>query len=288
MGRYCWTAHFEPDSATAAAGVTAQNDTGVGECFTVSPVTPTLATSASCSANPCVVGNTLSDTATLTGAATGPGTNGSNTNYPSINATSPPAAGGSISWIAYGPDNCTTVAMASTSRDVSGNGTYPTASQSAVSFTAGAVGTFTFVASYTGDSPNTNSAGPSACPDTTGTEKITVGGNASIASAQRWLPNDRVVVTGDANLNGTLTVTLYPSSDCTGTAVSNQSYSTTFTNATSPQTFNTTNSTFFVGTKSDGTAGGATGAYSWLVHYADTKLNSPTDTCESSNVSITN
>ena len=66
-----------------------------------------------------------------------------------------------------------------------------------------------------------------------------------------------------------------------------QSYSTTFTNATVHRLFNTSNSTFFVGTKSDGTAGGAAGDYSWLVHYADSNLTSPTDICEKSNVSIT-
>ena len=147
-----------------------------------------------------------------------------------------------------------------------GTGTYPTASPSNISFTATAVGTYTFVASYTGDSPNTNSLAASACPDpVNGTEHIVVSGNASTVSAQRWLPNDRIVVSGDANLNGTLTVTLYPSSNCTGTAVPNQSYSTTFANSTSPQVFNTSNRTFFVGTKSDGTAGGTAGAYSWKV-----------------------
>ena len=142
VGRYCWTAHFEPNAASKLAGLTAKDDNGVGECFNVTPVTPTLVTSASCNANPCVVGSTLSDTATLTLAATGPGTNGTNTTYPSINPSSVPPAGGTISWTAFGPDSCTTVAMASTSRDVSGNGTYPKAAQTAVSFVAGAPGLY--------------------------------------------------------------------------------------------------------------------------------------------------
>ena len=123
------------------------------------PVTPTLVTTASCSATPCLVGSTLSDSAVLALAATGPGTNGSNAKYPSINPSSVPATGGAISWTAFWPNNCTTVALASTSRAVSGNGTYPT-TQTAVSFVAGAPGVYTFVASYSGDSPNTNASTP--------------------------------------------------------------------------------------------------------------------------------
>jgi hypothetical protein len=96
-----------------------------------------------------------------------------------------------------------------------------------------------------------------------------------------------VVVTGDASLNGKLTVTLYPGGKCEGTAVSGQKYETTFTEATSPQVFNTSNSTFFVGTKSDGTAGGATGEYSWKVEYKDSNLENPESRCEKSSVSIT-
>ena len=92
---------------------------------------------------------------------------------------------------------------------------------------------------------------------------------------------------GDTALTGTLTVTLYPSSDCTGTAVPGQSYTTTFAGASSPQNFNTSNTTFFVGTKPDGTAGATAGAYSWKVHYDDTILNDPADQCETSTVSIT-
>jgi len=112
-------------------------------------------------------------------------------------------------------------------------------------------------------------------------------GKASVSSAQRWLPNDRVVVTGDANLNGKLTVTLFPGGKCEGTAVSGQKYEATFSEATSPQVFNTSNTSFFVGTKPDGTAGGAAGEYSWKVEYTDSNLENPASHCEKSNVSIT-
>jgi hypothetical protein len=80
---------------------------------------------------------------------------------------------------------------------------------------------------------------------------------------------------------------LYPTANCTGTAVPGQSYPFTLSNTASGTAFNTTNSTFFVGTKDDGAAGGAAGNYSWLVHYDDTTLTDPADRCESSNLTIT-
>jgi hypothetical protein len=88
--------------------------------------------------------------------------------------------------------------MAATSRTVNGDGTYPTAAQTAVSFTPTAVGTYTFVAKYDSGSVNTNSIGESACPDTTGTETVTVTDTTSVTSQQDWLPNDTATVTADA------------------------------------------------------------------------------------------
>jgi hypothetical protein len=291
VGRYCWTAHFEPNAESLAAGVKAADDNGEGECFTVSPVTPTLETKASCSASPCVLGSTLKDTATLKGTASQPGTNGANTNYPSINATNGAAADHNIGWVLYGPASggCSvSKATSPASVAVEGDGTYgPTSYTTQVS---DGIGTYTFVASYPGDGSgsNTNAATSTSCPDTSGTETVTVTGKATISSAQRWLPNDRVVVKGDANLNGTLKVTLYPGGKCEGTPVSALSpFETTFKEATSPQVFNTTNSTFFVGTKSDGTSGGAGGEYSWKVEYKDSNLENPEAHCEKSSVSIT-
>jgi hypothetical protein len=113
-------------------------------------------------------------------------------------------------------------------------------------------------------------------------------GKAAISSAQRWLPNDRVEVTGDTNLNGKLTVTLYPGGKCEGTPISGQSYTKTFAEAPSPQAFSTSNSSFFVGTNPDGSPAGTAGEYSWKVHYEDNNLSNPSDICEKSNVSITN
>ena len=216
-GRYCWHAHFEPDQASKDAGVDPADDDGTNECFIVNPVTPGLTTQASCTSTPCVLGvDTISDSATLSGAANRPGDNGPGGDtglYKSINATNGAAPNSSISWTLYGPNNssCTTNIKATFSRLVSGNGTYPTAAQPAVSYMptlSDGVGTYVFVASYPSDSVNTNAAPATSCSDPL--EAITLIGSASSASKQRWLPNDRVVLTTTAGtLDGTLTVTLY-------------------------------------------------------------------------------
>ena len=54
------------------------------------------------------LGNPITDTATLTGTANKPGT-------PAINPTTAGGpAGGTITFTAYGPDNCTTAAFSTT------------------------------------------------------------------------------------------------------------------------------------------------------------------------------
>jgi hypothetical protein len=149
------------------------------------------------------------------------------------------------------------------------------------SFTPTQVGEFTWVATYSGDSPNTNGAGPTACPDAN--EAVVVTGTAQSATAQDWLPNDTATITGDTNLNGTLTFQLYTGDNCgatSGAAVDGQFYSFTLTNAPSGTQRSTSNTTFKVTAANEG-------AYSWLVHYDDTTLTDPPDRCETSTVRIT-
>jgi hypothetical protein len=165
---------------------------------------------------------------------------------------------------------------------------------------ADGVGDYVWVASYPGHSPNTNAATTTGCTDAN--ETVTIIGSASSASAQRWLPNDRIVLTttGGTTLDGTLTVTLYrgtfsgTAANCTAgtaTAVTGQQY----TFDTSPggvpsasgTVFQTTNTTFFVGTNPDGTAGGANGSYFWLVDYDDVNLTDPPDRCETTSITVT-
>jgi hypothetical protein len=313
-GAYCWHAHFEPNPASKTAGVKAQDDDGTNECFTVTPRTPTLSTSATCvdgtgaTADPCVVGSTLKDTATLSGTANNPNNDGSNVTFPSINGTTTPATG-TITWTAYGPDSCVTVAMTATSRDVSGDNTYPTSGQTAVSFVSSAVGVYKFVATYSGSSPNTNAPATTAtCASPGANETLTVIGTASSSSKQGWLPNDRITLTGTAGttLSGNLTVTLFYGALASGATMDNcslatgasQKFQETWSSAVgadhpaisgNPVTVNTHNTSFFVGTNpSTGAAGGldtdSTHSYIWLIHYVDNGLTSPNDRCETSTV----
>ena len=265
-GDYCWSAHF----ASATPNVPNADDNGANECFTITPVTPTLATSAG--TGPVQLGNPISDTATLTGTANEPGT-------PAINPTTAGGpAGGTITFTAYGPNNCTT-AVFTTTRTVSGDGTY-----GPVSFTPTAPGTYHWAATYSGDLPNTNATSHNlTCTDTG--EDVTVTDTTAATSAQTWQPNDTGTVTsaGGAPLNGTLSIQLYTGDNCgatSGSAVSGQLYTKTLTNATSPQSLTTNNTTFTVTTST---------SVSWLVTFTSTNNNvTGSSHCESTSLTITN
>jgi hypothetical protein len=256
----------DPDKSIANGGTTS-------ECFTVNPVQPDLTTSAGADV---VLGNDITDTATLSGTAMTPGTDGVGSDG-SINATagSQSPAGGTISWTVDGPDNCTDSGLTVTGsgQTVSGDDDYT------ASATPTAIGTYTFVATYSGDSPNTLDAGPSTCPNTD--EAVDVTGTAGLSTAQDWLPNDTATLTGDANLNGTLTFTLYDDGTCgqDGGAVV-YTKSTTVTDAASGSTFSTDNTTHKVDSS-------LSNSWSWLVSYSDNNLQSPSDDCESTSITIT-
>ena len=263
-GNYCWRGDYSGDPAN---GVPPSSDSSTTECFIVTPVTPTLTTQAS---GPVQLGNPISDTATLTGTANQPGS-------PVINPTTLGAkAGGTITFTAFGPNSCTTLAFTSAAVTVSGDGTY-----GPVSFTPTAVGTYTFVASYSGNPPNTNGASPSACPDTTGTETVLVSDTTGVTTAQNWLPNDSATITstGGSPLSGSVTFTLYDNGTCNGNvlyAEPAQSIS-----GTSPQTAITHNTTVKVS---------ASTTVSWKAVYTSTAANisGSTSNCETTALTITN
>ena len=195
--RYCWRADFSGDEG---AGVPADSDSSSSECFVVTPLQPTLTTTASAGVT---LGSPIYDTISLTGTADQPGTNGIGPGG-TINATNRADANGTISVIAYGPDDptCTTEAVGNPAVDwpvtitVSGYSTTYGGAGSVTQFTPTAVGQYTFVASYSGDSPNTLGAGPSACDDAN--EQVTVTGAAALVTRQRWLPNDAAQITSPA------------------------------------------------------------------------------------------
>ena len=161
---------------------------------------------------------------------------------------------------------------------VSGNGTYNTPNPQFVPTLAG---TYHWVAVYSGSSPNTNGATHNAdCDD--GNEDVVVNTVASsLSTTQTWVPNDSATVSapaGSGNLAGTVSFTLYPSSDCTGTLI----YSTrAAVTGASPQTVSTSNTT----------AQTASGSYSWQVSYDSINLaqrDIPASCHETSDLTITN
>jgi hypothetical protein len=279
VGRYCWRGEFDSDTPF----VDDQTDASEGECFEVLPVTPALVTQAGADVT---LGNPITDSSTLIGTAHQPGDDGPNATYPSINATMDTPANGTITFTLFGPDNCTDVPTGFTPIEVTVSGDRTTHPGYMASFTPTQVGEFTWVATYSGDSPNTNGAGPTACPEEA--EEVVVTGTSQSSTTQNWLPNDSATITGDTNLNGTLTFQLYTGDNCgvtSGAAVAGQFYSFTFTNEPSPATRTTTNgndpaNTFRVTATNEG-------SYSWLVHYNDTTLTDPTDKCEKTTIDIT-
>lgn len=249
VGRYCWRATYSGDTAN---GIPGSSDSRASECFVVNPVTPTLATTAGPDTN---LGGTVSDSALLGGTATQPAS-------PVINLTGTGGApaGGTITFTLYGPDNCTSVAYTSGGVTVSGNGTYNSPNPQ---FTPTSAGTYHWVATYSGSSPNTNGTTHNAtCADAN--EDVVVNTVASsMTTAQTWVPNDSATISAPAAsgaLNGTVTFTLYPTANCTGTAL----YGPVDEDVAgaSPQTVNTSNST----------AVSESGSFSWLVEYDSDNL----------------
>jgi hypothetical protein len=162
-GRYCWRGVF----TSGTTGVPDSSDHSTGECFTVNPVTPAFSTTASGSVP---AGTAINDTAHLSGTANEPGT-------PVINPTTAGGpAQGSITFKLYGPSAtpvCNSTDLIGTSVvNVSGDNDYLASSGTITgTLTPTVAGTYYWVASYTGDSPNTNGAS-GACGDSD--ESVTI------------------------------------------------------------------------------------------------------------------
>lgn len=267
-GRYCWRAVFSGDSVN---GIPGSSDSKANECFTVNPVTPGLATTASADV---FLGNAVSDSAALSGTATQPAS-------PVINLTGTGGApaGGNIIFKLYGPDDCTTVAYTSAAVSVSGNGTYNTP---APQFVPTKAGTYHWVATYSGSSPNTNGTTHNAtCIDEN--EDVIVNTVASsMKTAQTWVPNDSATISAPAGgaLAGKVYFTLYGSDDCSGEAIYNTPNGVTVSGA-SPQEVGTANTT----------AVDASGDFSWSVRYDstnDAQRDIPASCHETSALTVTN
>jgi len=232
-------------------------------------VTTAISTTAS---DDVLLGQPVSDTATLSGTATQPAD-------PVINLTGTPgpAAAGSIVFTLYGPNDCATLVYTSAGVTVSGDGTYTTP---APQFVPTAPGTYHWVASYGGSSPNTAGTTHNAdCQESQ--ESVVVSAvRSSLSSAQTWVPNDSVTVSAPAGgaLAGTVSFSLHATDDCEGASI----YSTTAAlSGASPATVSTSNTS----------AQSASGSFSWLVSYDSTnpaQLDIPPSCHETSALTISN
>ncbi|HEU5034192.1 MAG TPA: Ig-like domain-containing protein [Mycobacteriales bacterium] len=277
-GRYCFRAEWSGDTNYTQPLVEYGGPTGTGgtvsghnECFTTAKIntqtvtTPVDASGASVSS--VTLGSTVYDRAIVTGTAAG----GDPT--------------GSVNFYVCGPIATGTCdGTTNTGTAVSGNPKALVADSDAMTYTASttsggvtpaSVGRYCFRGEYGGSTVYNSSA------DSAATECFTVTDSTGLTSAQTWLPNDSATVTSahGSPLSGTLSIALYDSPDCTGTAVTGQTYSWTVSGS-SPITKTTTNSTYTVSTSK---------SVSWKVVFTSSDSNIPgSDHCESSAVTVTN
>jgi hypothetical protein len=157
---------------------------------------------------------------------------------------------------------------------VNGNGDYDSAN-----FTPTAVGSYFWVASYSGDA-NNNPASTS-CGDANETSVVNKA-PSNIATVQRLFPQDAATVSAGAGgtPTGDVTFSLYGPGDatCSGSAVFSQTVPLTGGSAS------TTNTTFSV-------VAGTSGTYRWIVSYpGDATHQASTSACgtEQFTATITN
>jgi hypothetical protein len=270
-GTYCFAASWPGDSNYTTGPF---RDNGANECFTVNPRQPLIATHQT--AGPLPLGSAISDTADLSNTAPKP--NGD-------------PAGGTITFTAYGPQAdpatpvCTgTAVYTSPAYPVSGDGTYPTAAQiadptlGAASFTPTMAGQYNWVATYSGDSPNTLNVA-SACADEA---SVIISLQPTMDTAQSFYPNDSAtlgVASGAGNIKGSVRFRLYEDSTCSGSAIIDQTVSGI--DHASPVTVSTTNTSVAVDTTQHN--------LSWLVEFTSTNsgIKNVTSTCHNENSDLT-
>ena len=191
IGSYTWTAAYSGDANNAPATDSCGGD---NETVTVTRATPTLTTHASAGV---AIGGSISDAATLSGGALTPT--------------------GTITFTAYGPGDPTCVGASAFTATIpvrTGNGTYNSGS-----FSPGAAGTYTWTASYTGDTANTGAL--DGCGGAN--ESVTVTRATATITTQASVSgpgaiSDAATVSGGLNPTGTVTFTAFGpnNANCSG------------------------------------------------------------------------
>jgi uncharacterized repeat protein (TIGR01451 family) len=196
-GTYRWIAAYSGDLKNNAVSGACN---AANESVVVSPVSPTVVTTASAAVS---LGGAISDSAVLAGATTG--------------------ATGNIVFNLYGPNDatCSGTIVFTATVPVSGNGTYGSGS-----FTPTAAGTYRWIANYSGDANNNPTS--NAC--NAANESVVVRARPQIATvlvgggtqgASLTLPlgtsvHDTATLTGaTSDAGGSVTYTVYTNNTCT-------------------------------------------------------------------------
>jgi hypothetical protein len=262
----------------------------LSECFEVLPVTPQLTTTATC-ATACNSGSAVDDTGHLSGTAKEPGTGGLGDGSINAAASTQKFAGGTITFKLYGPASTatcvnppdtganlvlTSVVTITNTTLVGGDGDYK-ASDGVITGNGGTLtlttpGTYYWVASYSGDSPNTTGPVATACGDT-GETSLIQKLQPTMDTAQRFVPNDSATVTvasGAGNLDGTVTFYMFVNSaSCQGGDLTKADYTSGAIDVTVDGTPNPgTAGLSKTVSSSNTTAYSTTGTtFSWIVKY---------------------
>ncbi|HST48031.1 prealbumin-like fold domain-containing protein [Jatrophihabitans sp.] len=176
---------------------------------------PTIATLLS--ASTAKVGDSITDSSTLSGASS--------------------TAGGTVTYSAYaGQNTCTGTDLLNSTKTVT-NAVVPNSD----AFVAAAAGYYSFQAVYSGDSANAGAT--SVCS----TEQLLVQAQPSASTAQHLIPNDSFTLSGaTSTAGGTITMSLYGPADatCSGAPALTQTV-----NVSGNGTYSTTNTSFVASTE---------------------------------------
>ncbi|MFN2505694.1 MAG: beta strand repeat-containing protein [Acidimicrobiales bacterium] len=250
-GTYNWVAVYGGDanypSVTSPCG--APNETSV-----VNQATATISTSAT---TPVSVGSPISDTATVTGAA-----------------SPAPTPTGTVVFTLFGPGNptCTGAPIFTSPAQPLAGGPPPTAGSGP--FTPSALGTYNWVAVYSGDTNYTPATSPCGTPNETSVVPKASPAIATQASPGGPVPNtavsDTATVSGGSNPTGNVTFRLYSDPACT------------------TQVFTSTNNLIGSTATSGSFTPASPGTYFWTAVYnGDANNNAATSPCGAPNESVT-
>jgi len=254
-GNYFWIASYASGDTNNSSTTSKCDD--AGETSLVNPVTPKITTAATASVT---IGQPISDTAALAGTTVDPNGN---------------PAGGTITFTAYFNDNtCNAAALVFTSSPVAvtGDGTYDSAT-----FTPSALGTYYWIAVYSGNLPNTKGASTS-CGDS-GEASIVTRLPSTNATNQFYYPNDTATVTGTGTFNGTVSFELHKAPNCSDAFVYRE-LNDSLNGNTSGSTSSTNNTSYRADASNSG-------PFFWKVTYSGDSTHFDVTACvESSSVSI--